>query len=67
MYKLQLSKYYREELKSAVNYIKQDLQNPIAAQRLKEETKKTYKKIKETLFCIRQYPMNIWLPKDLDL
>ena len=44
MYKLQLSEYYREELKSAVNYIRHDLQNPIAANNLKEEAKKLIKK-----------------------
>jgi len=56
MYKLQLSKYYREELKSAVNYIKKDLQNPIAANNLKEEAKKTYKKIKENPFLYPAVP-----------
>jgi len=56
MYKLQLSKYYLEELKSAVNYIKHDLQNPIAANNLKEETKKTYKKIKENPFLYPAVP-----------
>jgi plasmid stabilization system protein ParE len=56
MYKLLLSKYYREELKSAVNYIKQDLQNPIAADSLKEEAKKTYKKIKENPYMYPAVP-----------
>ena len=56
MYKLQLSKYYLEELKSAVYYIRHDLQNPIAANNLKEEVKKTYKKIKENPFLYPAVP-----------
>jgi plasmid stabilization system protein ParE len=56
MYKLQLSKYYLEELKSAVYYIRHDLQNRIAANNLKEEVKKTYKKIKENPFLYPAVP-----------
>ena len=56
MYKLKYSEFYHEELKSCINYIKHDLQNPIAAQRLKDEVKKTYKKIKENPFIYPAVP-----------
>jgi plasmid stabilization system protein ParE len=56
MYKLQLSKYYLEELKSAVYYIRHDLQNRVAANNLKEEAKNTYKKIKENPFMYPAVP-----------
>ena len=55
MYTLKYSDCYRDELKSAIKYIRQDLENPIAAQRLKEEVQETYKKIvgqKEFLLAI---------------
>ena len=56
MYKLQLSRYYREELRAAIQYIRQDLKNPVAAQRLKDEAKETYKKIKENPFMYPAVP-----------
>ena len=46
MYELKFSNYLYEDVKSSVNYIKYVLQNPIAAQRLKDEVKKTYNKEK---------------------
>jgi hypothetical protein len=46
MYSLRFSYFYRDELNSAIKYIRQDLKNPIAVQRLKDEVKETYKKIK---------------------
>ena len=56
MYKLQLSAYYREELKAAIQYIREDLKNPIAAEKLKDEAKETYKKIKENPFLYPAVP-----------
>jgi hypothetical protein len=47
MYKLKLSNYIYEDVRSSINYIKNNLKNPVAAQRLKMEIKKTYKKIKD--------------------
>jgi plasmid stabilization system protein ParE len=54
MYKLIFGKTFREDVKSSVNYIKQTLQAPVAADRLKNEIKKTYKTIKDTPFI---YPI----------
>jgi plasmid stabilization system protein ParE len=54
MYKLIFGKTFREDVKSSVNYIKQTLQAPVAAERLKDEIKKTYKKIKDAPFV---YPI----------
>jgi toxin ParE1/3/4 len=56
MYKLKFSYFYRDELMSAIKYIRQDLKNPIAANNLKEEVKKTYKKIKENPFIYPTVP-----------
>jgi len=56
MYTLKYSDCYRDELKSAIKYIRQDLENPIAAQRLKEEVQETYKKIKENPFLYPAVP-----------
>jgi len=39
MYKLKFSYLYRDELRSVIKYIRQDLKNPIAAERLKNEAK----------------------------
>jgi len=50
MYKLSFTKSFREDLKLSANYIKNVLQNPVASQRLKDEVKKAYKKIKENPF-----------------
>jgi plasmid stabilization system protein ParE len=47
MYILNFSKLFKEDVKSSVKYIKDTLQNPIAADRLKSEIKTAYKKIKE--------------------
>jgi hypothetical protein len=54
MYKLLFGKIFREDVKSSVNYINQTLQVPVAAKRLKDEIKKTYKTIKDTPFI---YPV----------
>ena len=48
MYTLRFSKLFKEDVKSSVNYIKQKLQNPAAAERLKNAIKMAYKNIKET-------------------
>jgi uncharacterized protein involved in exopolysaccharide biosynthesis len=46
MYKLKFSNYIYEDIQSSINYIKYNLQNPVAAQRLKNEIKKAYNKRK---------------------
>jgi len=56
MYTLNFSKVFREDVKSSVTYIKHTLQAPVAAQRLKDEIKKTYKKIKEAPFMYPAVP-----------
>jgi plasmid stabilization system protein ParE len=56
MYTLNFSKLFREDVKTSVNYIKHTLQAPLAAQRLKDEIKKTYKKIKESPFIYPAVP-----------
>jgi plasmid stabilization system protein ParE len=57
MYKLRFSNYIYEDVQSSVNYIKYNLQNPIAAQRLKDEVKKTYRKIKGNPFIYPAVPV----------
>ena len=47
MYKLKLSGPFKNDLSSSINYITNTLLEPVAAQRLKDEVKKAYKKIKE--------------------
>ncbi|MHC6204293.1 type II toxin-antitoxin system RelE/ParE family toxin [Breznakiellaceae bacterium SP9] len=54
MYKLVFGETFKEDVKSSVNYIKQTLQAPIAAERLKNEIKKAYKTIRDTPFI---YPI----------
>jgi plasmid stabilization system protein ParE len=54
VYKLVFGKTFREDVRSSVNYIKQTLQAPVAADRLKNEIKKTYNTIKDTPFI---YPI----------
>ncbi len=56
MYTLKYSAFFRDELRAAIQYIRQNLKNPSAAERLKEETKKTYKKIKENPFLYPAVP-----------
>ena len=56
MYTLNFSELFRGDVKSSVDYIKRTLQAPAAAQRLKDEIKKTYKKIKETPFTYPAVP-----------
>jgi plasmid stabilization system protein ParE len=56
MYTLKFSYFYRNELRAAIEYIRQDLKNPIAAQRLKDEIKETYKKLKENPFLYPAVP-----------
>ena len=54
MYTLKFAKIFKEDVKSSVNYIKHTLHAPAAAERLKDEIKNTYKKIKEMPFI---YPV----------
>ena len=56
MYSLKLSGPFKNDLRSSVNYIKNTLQNPIAANNLKDEVKKAYKKIKENPFFYAAVP-----------
>jgi plasmid stabilization system protein ParE len=48
VYTLNFSELFKGDVKSSVSYIRHTLQAPAAAQRLKDEIKKTYKKIRET-------------------
>jgi len=57
MYKLKFSNCLYEDVKSSVIYIKYVLQNPIAAQRLKDQVKKTYNKIKKNPFIYPAVPV----------
>jgi plasmid stabilization system protein ParE len=56
MYILKFSKLFKEDVKSSVNYIRLTLQNPIAADRLKNEIKIAYKKIKEMPYIYPAVP-----------
>ena len=56
MYTLKLSGPFKNDLKSSVNYIKNTLQNPVAADNLKEAVKKAYKKIKENPYFYAVVP-----------
>ncbi|MCL2186951.1 MAG: type II toxin-antitoxin system RelE/ParE family toxin [Treponema sp.] len=56
MYKLTYAQSYHEDVKSVVNYIKNSLQNPIAAQKLKDDLKTKNKKIKENPFMYPAVP-----------
>jgi plasmid stabilization system protein ParE len=56
MYTLNFSKLFKEDVKSSVNYIKHALQNPIAADRLKNEIRTAYKKIKEMPYIYPAVP-----------
>ena len=56
MYTLTFSKLFKEDVKSSVNYIKHTLQNPIAANKLKNEIKTVYKKIKEMPYIYPAVP-----------
>ena len=56
MYKLKLSEPFIEDVSISVNYIKNTLLEPVAAQRLKDEVKKAYKKIKENPFAYPAVP-----------
>jgi plasmid stabilization system protein ParE len=56
MYKLKYSRFYRNELRSATKYIKQDLNNPVAARRLKDKVKEANTKIKENPFLYPAVP-----------
>ena len=57
MYKIKFSNYVYEDIESSIYYIKYVLQNPVAAQRLKHEIKKTYKRIKENPFIYPVVPV----------
>jgi plasmid stabilization system protein ParE len=54
MYTLKFSEPFKNDLKSSVNYIKNTLQNPIAANNLKDSVKSAYKNIKKNPFL---YPV----------
>jgi len=56
MYKLKLSEPFVEDVNISVNYIRNTLLEPVAAQRLKDEVKKAYKKIKEKPFIYPAVP-----------
>ncbi|MDR0465706.1 MAG: type II toxin-antitoxin system RelE/ParE family toxin [Treponema sp.] len=56
MYTIKFAESYRNDVKSAVNYIKNNLQNPIAAQRLKDVIKNKVKKIKENPLIFSRVP-----------
>ena len=47
MYKLKISKFYKEDTSSSYNYIKYKLEAPMAANNLKKEIKEKINKIKE--------------------
>jgi len=49
MYRLKISKLYKEDITSSYNYIKNDLEAPMAANNLKKE-------IKQKLFEISENP-----------
>ena len=57
MFKIKFSNYVYEDTESSINYIKFVLQNPIAAQKLKKEIKKAYRKIKENPFIYPSVPV----------
>jgi len=56
MYKLKYAQSYREDLKSVVSYIRDSLQNPIAAQKIKDDVKSKFIKIKENPFIYPAVP-----------
>ena len=47
MYKLKISKLYKEDVSSSYNYIKYKLEAPMASNNLKKEIKEKMNKIKE--------------------
>ena len=57
MYSLKFSEPFIKDLDSSIIYIKHTLQAPVAAQRLKDEVKKAYKKLKETPFSYPAVPV----------
>ena len=57
MYKLKFSNYIYDDVESSINYIKNVLENPIAAQKLKKEVIKTYKKIKKNPLIYPKVPV----------
>jgi len=65
MYKLKFSNYIYEDVKSSFNYIKYVLQNPAAAQRLKSEVKKAYKKIAQNPLIYPTVPVEHLASKGL--
>ena len=56
MYTLKYSYFYRDDFRSAIKYIKQDLKNPGAAERLKNKVKETCKNVKENPFMYPAVP-----------
>ena len=56
MYTLSFSKLFKDDVKSSISYIKHALQNPIAADRLKNEIRIVYKKIKKMPYMYPAVP-----------
>lgn len=56
MYTLKLSELFKYDVRSSVHYIKNTLQNPVAANNLKDAVKKAYKTIKENPFLYTLVP-----------
>jgi hypothetical protein len=57
MYKLFFAKKFKDDVKQSLNYIKDILQAPVAAERLKTEIKRTYKIIKDSPFIYPVVPI----------
>ena len=57
MFRLKFSNYLYDDVASSINYIKYVLQNSNAAQRLKNEIKYSYKKIKENPYIYPVVPV----------
>jgi len=56
MYKIKFSKDYEEDVMSSLNYIKHELKNPTAAKKLRDEIKKTNKRLKKNPFSYSAVP-----------
>ena len=56
MYTIKYAESYRDDVKSAINYIKNNLQNPIAAQKLKDVIRNKIGNIKENPLIYSRVP-----------
>lgn len=56
MYTLQSTEKFDEDVKSAVKYILDTFQEPVAAQRIKDKLKEAYKKVKLNPFTYPAVP-----------